>query len=446
MSVTSKTTKDSPPETPDWLATPIEFEEQRGFVASRSRMRLVLLIVLGALPWAALAPIRELSLAHGQLIPVSQVRPVQHLEGGVVEQILVQEGQLVEQDQPLLRLQTVIADSELAGLKSRAQNLLLQKERVAALLAGRDFNLNGFSDVDANLLAEHLQVYRLRFDHRAREHQLQLVRVSQRKAEIDALERDIVVQNKLVGIQQQQFDMRQTLVNNGNVSKKQVLESEALLEQARGLVTTTEGRLSTTREALRETRAALDESDAQANRLWGEELTKTSVELAEVQELVKKQADRVERLVVRAPARGRVQQVLQRSPGEVVRPGETIVRIVPQDDALVAEVFVKPDDIAAVKVNDKAELKVTAYDFSKYGKIKGEVKAISPTTTENEEKRSYYKVMVRFDASRSDRYRAEWQLKPGMTVDAEIISGSKSLLQYVLKPIYRGVDAAFAER
>ncbi|WKA29100.1 HlyD family type I secretion periplasmic adaptor subunit [Bradyrhizobium roseum] len=444
--MTSTTTKGSPSETPDWLATPIEFEEQRGFVVSRNRMRLVLLIVLAALPWAALAPIRELSVARGQLIPVSQVRPVQHLEGGVVEQILVEEGQLVEQDQPLLRLQTVIADSELAGLKSRAQNLLLQKERVTALLAGRDFDLNGFGGVDAALLAEHLQVYRLRFDHRAREHQLQLVRMSQRKAEIDALERDIVAQKRLVGIQQQQFDMRQTLVHNGNVSKKQVLESEALLEQARGLVTTTEGRLSMTREALRETAAALDESDAQANRLWGEELSKISGELAEIEETIKKQTDRVERLIVRAPTRGRVQQVLQRSPGEVVRPGETIVRIVPQDDALVAEIFVKPDDIAAVKVNDKAELKVTAYDFSKYGKIKGEVKAVSPTTTENEEKRAFYKVLVRFDAKRSDRYAAEWQLKPGMTVDAEIISGSKSLLQYVLKPIYRGVDAAFAER
>ena len=446
MSVTSKTTKGSPSETPDWLATPIEFEEQRGFVVSRYRMRLVLLIAVGALAWAALAPIRELSVARGQLIPVSQVRPVQHLEGGVVEQILVEEGQLVEQDQPLLRLQTVIADSELAGLKSRAQNLLLQKERVVALLAGRDFNLNGFSDVDATLVAEHLQVHRLRLDHRAKEHQLQLVRVSQRKAEIAALERDIMVQKNLVGIQQQQLDMRQSLVHNGSVSKKQLLEAEALFEQARGLVTTTEGRLSTTREALRETAAALDESDAQANRLWGEELTKTSGELAEIEETVKKQTDRVERLIVRAPTRGRIQQVLQRSPGEVVRPGETIVRIVPQDDALVAEIFVKPDDIAAVKVNDKAELKVTAYDFSKYGKIKGEVKAISPTTTENEEKRSYYKVLVRFDAKRSDRYAAEWQLKPGMTVDAEIISGSKSLLQYILKPIYRGVDAAFAER
>ncbi len=209
---------------------------------------------------------------------------------------------------------------------------------------------------------------------------------------------------------------------------------------------TTEGKLATTREALLEAEATLAESEAQAHKLWSEELTKASSELAEVQELMKKQADRVERLIVRAPTRGRVQHVLQRSPGEVVRAGETIARIVPLGDALVAEVFVKPDDIAAVKVNDKAELKVTAYDFSKYGKIKGEVTAISPTTTENDDKRSYYKVIIRFDPDRSDRYTAEWQLQPGMTVDAEIISGSKSLLQYLLKPIYRGIDAAFSER
>lgn len=442
----SATAKESSSAMPDWLATPIEFEDQRGFVVSRHRLQLAVLIAVGALAWAALAPIREQSLAHGQLIPVSQVRPVQHLEGGVVDQILVEEGQLVEQDQPLLRLQSVIANSELTGLKSRAQTLLLQKEKVAALLAGRDFNVGELGDVDPSLLADHLQAYRTRAEHRAKERQLQQARISQRIAEIDALEQDVVAQRNLVIIQQEQLDMRQVLVPDGTVSKRQMLESKALLEQARGLLTTTEGKLSTTQEALREASAALEESDAQARRQWGEELTKTSGELAEVQELIKKQTDRVERLVVRAPARGRVQQVLQRSPGEVVHPGESIVKIVPQDDALVAEVFVKPDDIAAVKLNDKAELKVTAYDFSKYGKIQGEVKAISPTTTENEDKRSYYKVIIGFDAGRTDRYAAEWQLKPGMTVDAGIISGSKSLLHYVLKPIYRGVDTAFGER
>src|SRR5436190_15280006 len=136
MSVTTQTKSGRSSDTPDWLTTPIEFEEQRRFRISRNRMRLIVVLAAGALVWAAAAPIRELSLARGQLTPVSQVRPVQHLEGGIVEQILMEEGQIVEQGQPLMRLQTVIAESELAGLRARALNLMLQKERVEALLAG----------------------------------------------------------------------------------------------------------------------------------------------------------------------------------------------------------------------------------------------------------------------------------------------------------------------
>jgi adhesin transport system membrane fusion protein len=434
------------PDTPDWLATPIEFEEQRGVAVSRRRMRIVIMLATGALALAALAPIRELSVARGQLIPVTQIRSVQHLEGGVVEQILVAEGEVVERGQPLMRLQSVIAVSELSALMAHAQNLALQKERVAALLAGRAFDVSRFGEVDPSQLAEHLQVHRLRLDHRTKENQLLIARISQRQSEMTALSQDLLIQNKLVEIQKEQLEMRQTLVVDGNVSKKQVLESEGLYEQARALVMTTQGRLGTTGEAFREANAAMEESAAQAQKFWSEELTKTSGEFTEAQEAVKKQADRVERLVVRAPARGRVQQMLQRSAGEVVRPGETIARIVPIGDALVAEVYVKPDDIAAVKIGDRAELKVTAYDFSKYGKIKGEIKSISPTTTENDDKRSYYKVIIQFDAGRSDRYAAEWRLQSGMTVDAEIISGSKSLLQYFLKPIHRGFEAAFSER
>ena len=129
-----------------------------------------------------------------------------------------------------------------------------------------------------------------------------------------------------------------------------------------------------------------------------------------------------------------------------MRPGETIAQIVPIGEALVAEVHVKTEDIAVVKVGDPAELKVTAYDFSKYGKIKGEVASISPSTFELDDKRSYYKVVIRFDPNRTDRFAAAWKLQPGMTVEADIISGSRSLLQYLLKPIYRGIDVAFSER
>ena len=434
-----------PSDTPDWLTTPIEFEEQRSFRVSRGRMRLLVAFSAVALLWAALAPIRELSLARGQLVPVSQIRPVQHLEGGVVEEILVHPGQVVEKDQPLMRLQEAISDSDLAALRLRAHNLSLLKERLEALLTGRPADFSALGKHNAALTAEHRQAYELRLDHRAKERTLLLTRIAHRKAEIASLHNEIETQKKLVDIQREQLTMRRTLAVDGNISRKQVLDTESLYEQSRVLLQSSEGKLLAKHEALREAEAALSEADAQTHKLWSEELAKASSELVEVQESIRKHADRVERLTIRAPTRGRVQQVLQRSPGEVVRPGETMARIVPLDDALVAEVLVKPEDIAAVRLKDKADLKVSAYDFGKYGKIRGEVSFISPGT-ESDDKHTYYKVQISFKQDRSDRFANDWHLQPGMTVDAEIVSGSKSLLQYMLKPIYHGIDVAFSER
>lgn len=443
----SKDIKSSrPSQAPEWLTTPIEFEEQRSFRVSRRTMHVLLAFCVVAVLWAAATPIRELSLARGQLVPVSQIRPVQHLEGGVVEQILVEPGDVVHKGQPLMRLQEVISDSDLAALRLRAHNLSLLKERLDALLTGRPADFASLGKLNPTLTADHQQAYQLRLDHRAKERTLLLSRIAHRKAEITSLENEIETQKKLVDIQRQQFDMRRTLALDGNMSKKQVLDTETAYEQSRVLLQSSEGKLVAKQEALREAEAALAESDAQAHRAWSEELAKASSELVEVQESIRKHADRVERLTIRAPTRGSVQQVLQRSPGEVVRPGETMARIVPLGDALVAEVLVKPEDIAAIKVGDKADLKVTAYDFSKYGKIRGKVSFISPGTVESDDKRTYYRVQISFKQDRSDRFAKEWHLQPGMVVDAEIISGSKSMLAYILKPIYRGVDVAFSER
>ena len=443
---TKPKTRASQSKSPEGFTTPIEFEEERGFRIGRKALRVVVVLAAAAGLWAAAAPIRELSLARGQLIPVSQVRAVQHLEGGIVDQILVNEGQIVEKHQPLIRMNAVLAESELATLAVRAENLSLLKERVEALLSGRKFNSSAFAAVNAALVREHYQVHQLRLDHRTKERRLLLARIAHRQAEISSLLNQTRTQRTLMDIQQQQLGMRRLLEVSGSTSKKQLLDAEASLEQSRLQLQTNEGKLAATREALLEAQAALAESDASALKLWSEELAKASADFAEVQESIKKHADRVERLIVRAPIHGRVQQVVQRSIGEIVRPGEAVARIVPLGDALVAEVYVKPEDIAAVKVYDKAELKVTAYDFSKYGKIKGEITHISPTTFEHEDKRHYYKVLIRFNPGRSDRFAATWQLQPGMSVDAEIISDSRSLLQYLLKPIYRGVDTAFSER
>jgi HlyD family type I secretion membrane fusion protein len=436
----------APSETPDWLTTPIEFEDPAAIRTRRLSMRVVVLLVAGALVWAAVAPIREHSIAHGQLVPIYEVRPVQHLEGGIVDRILVSEGQLVEKGQPLMQLQPIGTESDLAALRARAHNLMLQKARAEALLANRDLDTRSLGKIGAGLVADHLQVHRLRLNQRAKEREVLLTRIAQRKAEIAGLETQIPMQNRLAEMQKERLEGRQKLFAEGAMSRKQVLEVETLYEQARIQLRESERKLAMAKESLPEAEAALGEADAQARKLWSEELATASSELAEVDESIRKQADRVDRLVVRSPIRGRVQNLLQRSPGEVVPPGESILRVVPAGGDLVAEVRVKPQDIADVHVGDKADIKVSAFDFTRYGKLKGEVASISPTTFETEDQQLFYKAVIRLDPKRSAAYAPYSRLQPGMTVDADIISGSKSLLRYLLKPVFRGFDGAFSER
>jgi HlyD family secretion protein/adhesin transport system membrane fusion protein len=433
-------------ETPDWLTTPIEFEDPAAIRTRRTSMRIVVLLVAAALVWAAVAPIREHSIAQGQLVPLYEVRPVQHLEGGIVDGILVSEGQLVEKGEPLLRLQPVGTESDLAALRARAHNLMLEKARAEALLANRDLDTKSLVGIDRALMSEHSQVFQARLQQRAKEREVLLTRIAQKKAEIAGLETQIPMQVRLTEMQKERLEGRQKLYSEGTMSIRQVQDVETLYEQARIQLRESERKLAMAKEALPETEAALAEADAQARKLWSEELAKASSELAEVQESIRKQVDRVDRLVVRAPIRGRVQNLLQRSPGEVVPPGESILRIVPAGGDLVAEVRVKPEDIANVKVGDEAEIKVSAFDFTRYGKLKGHVSSISATTFETDEHQLYYKAVIRLDPADAATFAPFSRLQAGMTIDADILSGSKSLLRYILKPIFRGFDVAFSER
>ena len=436
----------APAEMPDWLTTPIEFEDPATIRTRRISLRIVVLLVAGALVWAAVAPIREHSIAQGQLVPLYEVRPVQHLEGGIVDRILVNEGQLVEKGQPLLQLQPIGTESDLAALRARANNLMLQKARAEALLAKRDLDTHALGKISAGLVADHLQVHRLRLSQQAKEREVLLTRIAQRKAEIAGLLTQIPMQTRLAEMQKERLEGRQKLFADGAMSRKQVLEVETLYEQARIQLRESERKLAMAREALPESEAALAEAEAQARKLWSEELATASSELAEVEESMRKQADRVDRLAVRSPIRGRVQNLLQRSPGEVVPPGESILRVVPVGGDLVAEVRIKPQDIADVNLGDKAAIKVSAFDFTRYGKLEGEVASISPTTFETEDHQLFYKAVIQLDRKRSAAFAPYTRLQPGMTVDADIISGSKSLLRYLLKPVFRGFDDAFSER
>ena len=189
--------------------------------------------------------------------------------------------------------------------------------------------------------------------------------------------------------------------------------------------------------------ALLLASDAQAQRTWSEELSKVTAELKETDEAVAKQQDRFNRLIVRAPVSGTVQMLTVKSPGEVIRPGDTFAKIVPEDVPLFAEVQIRPDDIGHVKVGDRTELKITAFDPSIYGKLHGEVESISPSSFQRDNGDYYFKATVALDALELPGHA---RVTPGMIVSAEIVTGAKSFLRYILKPVFKVYGPALSER
>jgi HlyD family secretion protein/adhesin transport system membrane fusion protein len=177
-----------------------------------------------------------------------------------------------------------------------------------------------------------------------------------------------------------------------------------------------------------------------------EERSKIAGELAELKEQISKQKDRVDRLVVRAPRHGIVQELAQRAPGEVVKPGDVVASIVPLDRSIVAEVRVQPDDIGHIKEGDPAEIKLSTFDSAVFGVVKGSVSHLSATTFETAKGELFYKAIITMDQDHVGHKGAERPILPGMVVEADIITGAKSLVRYLLKPVYRSLDAGFTER
>ena len=240
--------------------------------------------------------------------------------------------------------------------------------------------------------------------------------------------------------------MKAQLVKKGLVSRVTYLETQRTLEQTRGQLIGIAGELASAREAANAIESQLAELDATFKNEALVELAATTTELSEVAGTISKLKDRVDRLDVRATTTGIVQQLTSTGIGEIIEPGGMVAQIVPLDDELVAEVKVSPNDIGHVALGDPAQVKITTYDPARYGALEGLVKKISATTFRDEDGEPYYKTVIALDSTYVGREAAQHAVLPGMVVNAEIITGSKSLTRYLLKPVYRALDNAFTER
>lgn len=428
------------------LVMPLALEEGRVPGLSRALLVVSALFVLACVLWASITQIRELTVASGQVKPSGSVRIVQHLEGGLVAEILAEEGEVVEQGRVLLRLQPVAAESDFAQSRVRAASLGLQKERLSALIDDRTPDWSPWKEGYPHLIQDQIETMDALRQQRENERQTLATRIELREAEAASLSRQVDNVLKQVAIQKEQLDIRRNLMAEGLTSRATYLDFKRQYEKVQGEQLALQGQLRTAQKSLNEARIQLLELDSDYRKKLTEERGKVAAELAETMQMLAKLEDRVARLEVRAPIKGVVQELVPGSIGEVVAAGGVVAQIVPMENELIAEVQILPQDIGHVKIGDPAEVKITTYDPARFGGIEGRVRQISASTFQTDKGEPYYKAVIGLSKTYVGDNGNAHHVLPGMVVSAEIITGAKSLTRYMLKPVFNALDKAFSER
>lgn len=407
--------------------------------------RLIAVCAVGMavlLIWAAIAPVDEITRGMGKVIPSSKVQPVQAAEPSVVREILVRQGQLVKQGQLLVRLDDSQSASQLGQLQAESERLTARAARLQQEGTG-----SGGGCAVGSACAEEQALAEVRRATAQSKQSALAAAVEQRRRDLSEGQATVSSLGNSLRLAQDQVNMLAPLAAKGIVPKTELITAQRE-------VVDLQGRLSAARQGMGRASAAISEAQAQLSEARLDfrqqalnERSEIQTKLAVNQETIKGASARLERNELRAPVTGLVNDVRVTTVGGFVNAGESVMQVVPVGDKLLVEARVSPKDIAFLKIGDRANVKITAYDFSIYGGLPGRVRNISADSIFDEaEKQAYYTVVVETDRAFLVKNGRKLPIMPGMICDVEIITGSKSVLAYLMKPVLRAFDEALTER
>ena len=418
--------------------------------ASRSShliLAATVLFLVVALLWAANATLDEVTRGEGKVIPSSKVQIVQNLEGGILEQILVREGELVERDQPLLQLDdtrfsSTFRETRLKYLALLAKSARLQAEANNQPLQIPDSVWQERGDLAGNEVAL--------FESRAveLESNLSILREQESQtghelAELRSKKNKIARSYELV---RQELVMSEPLADEGAISEVEILRLKRSVNDLRGDLDASRLAIPRLQSAMEEMKDKIGDLEISFRTQARGELNEVEAELSGVEETLRSQQDRVSRTLVRSPVKGEVKQVKVTTIGGVIQPGMDLIEIVPIEGTLLVEAHVRPADIAFLRPNQDAQVKLTAYDYAIYGGLPAKLEHISADTITNEDGDSFYLIRVRTERSHLGTDDNPLKIIPGMTAVVDILTGEKTVLDYLMKPVLRAREMALRER
>ncbi len=418
--------------------------------ASKFVLWLVMISSLWAIIWASQAEIDERTRASGQIIPSNRVQIIQNLEGGIVSDILVHEGSTINKGDVLIKIENKGFNSSFGESRLKLSELKAKRIRLTAEANSKPFT------VDKNIYKNDKRIEKeinyeksLYESHKAQLNQtLQILKeqLSQRRSELRELSGRIKQLENSYSLMKNELDIMRPLVDKGLVSKVEYLQSRRQSTQIRGELDSAKLSLPRIRSTISETNRKIKEAKLVFVNKARAELNEVTAEIGRISENLTSLEDRVRRTVVRSPVKGTVSRLMVNTISGVIKPGEDIAEIVPIDDTLVAEVKVKPKDVAFLRIGMEAMVKLTAYDFSIYGGLKGKVTNVGADTVTNKKGESYYLVRIKTDKSHLGSDEKPLPIRAGMVVSADILTGKKTVLDYLLKPILKAKQNALSER
>ena len=406
---------------------------------------MALLTVL--VTWAFFAQLDETAVSEGEVVPQGKVRVVQHLEGGIIEQLFVAEGDTVKEGDTLIQLDQSSTGTNQDELSVRLDSQFLVRARLTAEAQGEELAFP--QDIERkrpNLASSQRKAFEAR--RRELKSTLNVLReqVKQRKLGIQELLARQKAVKRNYKLASERLKMSASLLTEGLTAKMEHLELEAEVESLDGEMKSLAPSIPKARAAVEEAKQRLREGQIRFRREAREELGKTEQEIARINELLKRAREQGSRAEIKSPINGVVKNLRFNTIGGVIKPGEPVMEIVPTGENLVIQSRLNPTDRGYVTEGQKALVKISTYDYARYGGLEGTVIQVAPDTSMDENGQPYFRVIVQTEKNYLGNEEGSLPIVPGMQATVNIHTGKKSVMDYLIKPVLKLRDEAFRER
>jgi adhesin transport system membrane fusion protein len=429
----------------DWAADADWAQLQQEPLRARRLLRWsAVLVLLLLLLWASVAKVDQVTRGEARVVPSQQVQIVQSVDGGVVSEILVREGQVVEADQVLLRVDPTRFAANLGETRVSQAALEARAERLRALIQGRGFNPPVTLEREAPaIVAQERSLFESRRAEISAQISITQSQLLQRRQELTEAQsrRDSAASG--LSLVQRELAATRPLVASGAVSEVEVLRLEQQVSRLVGDRDQAAAQIARVQASITEAQRRIEEVQLTARNQMSAELSETMSRLSTLAEGGRALEDRVVRADIRSPLRGTVSRLHVNTMGAVVQPGREVVEIVPLDDALILEARIAPRDIGFLRPGLEAVVKFTAYDFAIYGGLTADIVHIGADTVVDEQGNAFFVVRLR---TRQATLGEGLPIIPGMVAQVDILTGKRTILSYLLKPVLRAKENALSER